>query len=73
MVDVSSPVRWLLRVIAVGYVFFLVAWPVSLVAVRTFENGNTQSAAALASVMMVVALVVIVALDIVQRRVANRG
>lgn len=40
MVEVSTPVRWLLRLIAVGYVFFLVAWPVSLVAVRTFEDGT---------------------------------
>ncbi|MCW2832262.1 MAG: sulfate transporter, inner rane subunit [Nocardioides sp.] len=40
MVKVSTPVRWLLRVIAVGYVFFLVAWPVSLVAIRTFEDGT---------------------------------
>lgn len=39
MVEVSTPVRWLLRLVAVGYVFLLVAWPVSLVAVRTFENG----------------------------------
>lgn len=42
MVEVSTPVRWLLRLIAIGYVFFLVAWPVSLVAVRTFENGTTD-------------------------------
>ena len=40
MVEVSTPVRWLLRTVAIGYVFFLVAWPVSLVAVRTFENGT---------------------------------
>ena len=39
MVEVSTPVRWLLRLVAVGYVFLLVAWPVSLVAVRTFEYG----------------------------------
>ncbi len=39
MVRVSTPVRWLLRLTAVAYVFLLVAWPVSLVAVRTFENG----------------------------------
>lgn len=39
MVEVSTPVRWLLRLVAVGYVFLLVAWPVSLVAFRTFENG----------------------------------
>ena len=40
MVRVSTPVRWLLRFIAIGYVFFLVAWPVSLVAIRTFEDGT---------------------------------
>ncbi|KRF37103.1 sulfate ABC transporter permease subunit CysT [Nocardioides sp. Soil805] len=44
------------------------------VRVLTFiENGNNASAAALASVMLFVALVVIVALDLVQRRVARRG
>ena len=43
------------------------------VRVLTFiENGNTASAAALASVMLAVALVVIVALDLVQRRVSRR-
>lgn len=43
------------------------------VRVLTFiENGNNASAAALASVMLFVALVVIVALDLVQRRVARR-
>ena len=39
MVEVSTPTRWLLRCIAIGYVFFLVAWPVSLVARRAFEGG----------------------------------
>lgn len=44
------------------------------VRVLTFiENGNTAAAAALASVMLDVALFVIVALDLVQRRVARRG
>ncbi len=44
------------------------------VRVLTFiENGNLQSAAALASIMLFIALVVIVALDIVQRRVSRRG
>jgi sulfate/thiosulfate transport system permease protein len=37
------------------------------------ENGSYASAAALASVMLAVALLVIVLLDIVQRRVAHRG
>ena len=47
-----------------------------VVAVRMLsfiENGSTASAAAVASAMLFVALVVIVALDLVQRRVARRG
>ncbi|GAA2149012.1 sulfate ABC transporter permease subunit CysT [Nocardioides koreensis] len=44
------------------------------VRVLTFiENGNKAGAAALASIMLAVALFVIVALDLVQRRVARRG
>jgi sulfate transport system permease protein len=44
------------------------------VRVLTFiENGNNASAAALASIMLGIALVVIVVLDIVQRRVARRA
>jgi len=44
------------------------------VRVLTFiENGSNTSAAAVASVMLVVALIVIVSLDLVQRRVSRRG
>ena len=32
-------VRWALRVIVIGYLFFLVVWPVALVAIKTFSNG----------------------------------
>lgn len=39
MVSVSKPVTWALRLLAVGYVFFLVAWPVGLLIQRTFDNG----------------------------------
>lgn len=48
MVSVSAPVRWLLRLVAIGYVFFLVAWPVSLIAKETFANGFTTLADTLA-------------------------
>jgi sulfate/thiosulfate transport system permease protein len=34
-----SPVRWLLRVIVVGYLFLLVIWPIGLVAQATFADG----------------------------------
>lgn len=36
-----TPVRWGLRLLAVGYVFFLVLWPVSLVVKFTFADGLT--------------------------------
>jgi sulfate/thiosulfate transport system permease protein len=39
VVEVSTPARWALRLLAVGYVFFLVAWPTGLLAYRTFEEG----------------------------------
>ncbi len=39
MVEVSKPATWALRLLAVGYVFFLVAWPTGLLAYRTFQDG----------------------------------
>ena len=47
-----------------------------VVSVRLFsflEGGNTQSAAAVATIMLVIALLAIVTLDVIQRRVARRG
>ncbi|QWF22945.1 sulfate ABC transporter permease subunit CysT [Nocardioides sp. LMS-CY] len=46
---------------------------VSVRVLSFIENGNTASAAALATIMLAVALLVIVVLDIVQRRVSRRG
>ena len=34
-----SPFRWALRALVVGYLFFLVIWPVALVAKATFSRG----------------------------------
>ncbi len=39
MVRQQSPVRWVLRVVVVGYLFLLVIWPVALVAQATFSRG----------------------------------
>ena len=47
-----------------------------VVSVRLFsflEGGNTAAAAAVATIMLAVALLAIVALDVIQRRVARRG
>jgi sulfate transport system permease protein len=47
---------------------------VASVRVLTYiENGDSTSAAAVAAMMLVVALVVIVGIDLIQRRVARRG
>ncbi|UDY23917.1 sulfate ABC transporter permease subunit CysT [Nocardioides sp. Kera G14] len=46
---------------------------VSVRVLSFIENGSNASAAAVASLMLAVALVVIIALDVVQRRVARRG
>ena len=39
MVKVSTPTKWVLRLLALGYIFFLVAWPVGLVIRETFRDG----------------------------------
>jgi sulfate transport system permease protein len=44
VVEVATPLRWLLRLVAIGYVFFLVAWPVSLIVRETFADGLTTLA-----------------------------
>ena len=56
MVEVSTPTKWLLRLVAVGYVFFLVAWPVGLVVRQTFSNGLGNLAEALGDDQVVAAL-----------------
>jgi len=56
-------VRWALRLVAVGYVFFLVAWPVGLVVRHTFESGlvNLTDAFADPDVVNAMRLTVVVA------------
>jgi sulfate/thiosulfate transport system permease protein len=69
VVEVSAPTRWALRLLAVGYVFFLVAWPTGLLAYRTFEGGignlldtlqdpDVQSAIALTGRVALVAVLI---------------
>jgi sulfate transport system permease protein len=46
---------------------------VSVRVLSYLEGGHPEQAAALATIMLVVALLAIVTLDVVQRRVARRG
>lgn len=56
MVDVPLPVKWALRLLALVYVFLLVAWPVGLVVQHTFADGLTTLQDALADPDVVNAL-----------------
>jgi len=56
VVKVSTPTRWALRLVAIGYVFFLVAWPVSLVVRRAFDNGWEAMSTALSDPIVTSAL-----------------
>ena len=52
----KTPTTYVLRLIATTYLFFLVAWPVSLVAVNTFDGGLGSIRALLEDPDIVVAL-----------------
>lgn len=51
-----TPTTYVLRLVATAYLFFLVAWPVSLVAVHTFDDGFTSIRSLLEDPDIVVAL-----------------
>ena len=51
-----TPTTYVLRLVATAYLFFLVAWPVSLVAVHTFDDGFSSIRSLLEDPDIVVAL-----------------
>ncbi|VXC19254.1 sulfate ABC transporter permease [Nocardioides sp. AX2bis] len=53
---VPVPVKWTLRLVAVGYVFFLVAWPLALLVQQTFDGGLTNLLDALGDEQVISAL-----------------
>jgi sulfate transport system permease protein len=52
----KTPVTYLMRLVVTAYLFFLVAWPVSLVATNTFANGFDSIRSLVEDPDMVVAL-----------------
>jgi len=69
LVELPTPLKWLLRVTAVGYVFFLVAWPLGMLARRTFQDGvgtliDTLSDPAVQDALLLTARVAVVAVVI---------
>ena len=39
MIKTPTPLTWALRLVAIGYVFLLVGWPVSMIVKHTFAHG----------------------------------
>jgi sulfate transport system permease protein len=44
VVELPAPAKWALRLLALGYVFLLVGWPVLMLVRRTFAGGWSQFA-----------------------------
>ena len=63
----SPVVKWILRVVVVGYLFVLIAWPVGLLTKRTFEDGLGSISTALGdpSVQHALQMTTVVALSAV--------
>lgn len=60
----SHVVRWLLRLVVIAYLFLLVAWPVSLVALNAFDGGASALVGVLSDpdIQVALQLTVVVAL-----------
>ena len=77
-----APVRWGLRVLTIGYVVLLVAWPTALVFKNALADGvgamfesltHPEITHALYLTAYVATIAVIVILDVIQRRMVRRG
>jgi len=60
----SPAVKWLLRVVVIGYLFLLVAWPTAYVVRHTFDDGLTGLRTALSDPDVVHALVLTVQVSV---------
>jgi sulfate transport system permease protein len=58
VVELSTPVKWLLRVVVVGYVFLLVGWPVLTLVQNAFAGGLASFRSAFADPDVIHALIV---------------
>jgi sulfate transport system permease protein len=64
VVELSTPVKWLLRVVVVGYVFLLVGWPVLTLVQNAFADGLASFRAAFADPDVIHALIVTVEISV---------
>jgi sulfate/thiosulfate transport system permease protein len=64
VVELSTPVKWLLRVVVIGYVFLLVGWPVLTLVQNAFADGLASFQAAFADPDVIHALIVTVEISV---------
>jgi sulfate transport system permease protein len=64
VVELSTPTKWLLRLVVVGYVFFLVGWPLGMLTQKAFDNGLASFQAAFSDPDVVHALIVTVEISV---------
>jgi sulfate transport system permease protein len=64
VVELSTPVKWLLRVVVIGYVFLLVGWPVITLVQNAFADGLASFQAAFADPDVIHALIVTVEISL---------
>jgi sulfate transport system permease protein len=64
VVELSTPAKWLVRLAAIAYVFFLVGWPMITLVQRTFGDGFSSFHAALSDPDVTHALLVTVEISI---------
>jgi sulfate/thiosulfate transport system permease protein len=64
VVELSTPVKWLLRVVVVGYVFLLVGWPVVTLVQNAFADGLESFRAAFADPDVTHALIVTIEISL---------
>jgi sulfate/thiosulfate transport system permease protein len=64
VVELSTPVKWLLRVVVIGYVFLLVGWPVLTLVQNAFADGLASFQAAFADPDVIHALIVTVEISL---------
>jgi sulfate/thiosulfate transport system permease protein len=64
VVELSSPAKWAVRLMAIAYVFFLVGWPVITLTQRTFGDGFAGLGAALSDPDVTHALLVTVEISV---------
>jgi len=64
VVELSTPVKWALRLVVLGYVFLLVGWPMITLAQNAFADGLASFQAAFSDPDVVHAMIVTIEISL---------